>query len=297
MYKYPCNFHVKSLHTWTAMWCTLKEFILVDVVTLLHKYEVIWHGNYMGIHTNASTSTRINSSSVHIYVHLCFITTHLIFNRVHHCTKVQGLNSKIKYPFQSNAFRLNVSMMHPTTNVPSIHICCWKSKLFIPNTNGSQKDIQIEVLFKWLSNWKFFQNFELLLNNAMLDSSKNARIFFLFWINRVQPAIVNPVVYYRCQSGCDGQGQGLYRAFYDLISGGSKGGKFKKKTYPWPLLVIWPAQKFLNFMRFFWKIWQNHMLAPPSTGIPGSAPGNDQYWRFKGKDHCNSKHFNRNTNK
>ena len=29
--------------------CTLEEFI---VVSLLYKYEVIWHGNYIGIYTN-----------------------------------------------------------------------------------------------------------------------------------------------------------------------------------------------------------------------------------------------------
>ena len=32
--------------------CTLEEFILVNVATLLYKDEVIWHGNYTDIYTN-----------------------------------------------------------------------------------------------------------------------------------------------------------------------------------------------------------------------------------------------------
>ena len=34
--------------------CTLEEFILVDVVTLLYKDEVIYIGKYIGIHTHAT---------------------------------------------------------------------------------------------------------------------------------------------------------------------------------------------------------------------------------------------------
>ena len=32
------------------------------------------------------------------------------------------------------------------------------------------------------------------------------------------------------------------------------------------------AQNFLNFIWFFGKLWQNHRLAPPPTGNPGSVP-------------------------
>ena len=31
--------------------CTLEEFILVDLDTLLHKFEVIYIGNYTGFYT------------------------------------------------------------------------------------------------------------------------------------------------------------------------------------------------------------------------------------------------------
>ena len=36
--------------------CTLEEFILVDVVTLLYmeEVEVIWHGNHSSIYTNVT---------------------------------------------------------------------------------------------------------------------------------------------------------------------------------------------------------------------------------------------------
>ena len=34
--------------------CTLEEFILVDVVTLLYMDEVIWHGNHSSLYTNAT---------------------------------------------------------------------------------------------------------------------------------------------------------------------------------------------------------------------------------------------------
>ena len=37
--------------TWMYI-CTLEEFILVDVVTLLHKLEMIYNGNYTGIYRN-----------------------------------------------------------------------------------------------------------------------------------------------------------------------------------------------------------------------------------------------------
>ena len=30
----------------------LKNLFLVDIVTLLYKYKVIWNGNYTGIYTN-----------------------------------------------------------------------------------------------------------------------------------------------------------------------------------------------------------------------------------------------------
>ena len=32
--------------------CTLEELTLVDAITLLYKYKVIWNGNYTGIYTN-----------------------------------------------------------------------------------------------------------------------------------------------------------------------------------------------------------------------------------------------------
>ena len=32
----------------------IQEFILVDVVTLLYKDEVIWHGNHSSLYTNAT---------------------------------------------------------------------------------------------------------------------------------------------------------------------------------------------------------------------------------------------------
>ena len=34
--------------------CTLEEFILVDVVTLLYMDEVIWNGNHSSLYTNAT---------------------------------------------------------------------------------------------------------------------------------------------------------------------------------------------------------------------------------------------------
>ena len=34
--------------------CTLEEFILVDVVTLLYMNEVIWNGNPSSLYTNAT---------------------------------------------------------------------------------------------------------------------------------------------------------------------------------------------------------------------------------------------------
>ena len=49
LYKYLCNFHVKSLHPYTAMWLHLLE---------------------------------INSSSVHMYICVCFIRNYPIFNKV-----------------------------------------------------------------------------------------------------------------------------------------------------------------------------------------------------------------------
>ena len=51
------NYNSKSWNMfplkWTQMYvCTFEEFILVDEITLLYKYEVIWNGNYTGIYTN-----------------------------------------------------------------------------------------------------------------------------------------------------------------------------------------------------------------------------------------------------
>ena len=44
--------------------CTLEEFFLVDVVTLLYNYEVISIGKYTGIYTIATMDEKCSWSSI-----------------------------------------------------------------------------------------------------------------------------------------------------------------------------------------------------------------------------------------